>query len=268
MTLGKTVFDLDCENFNLYFANRLKTITPQAKESIPKDVLFKMFLKGGDVNAKGSSKLSFLAKLYVLWKSLRSNIFIVIEGDDKNGLTVEEFVNLKQAVKVRDYNIDRSNEYLLPTATFVTGSKELVQTLAYLNNLSTSPAYKHLLRTKNPVPNKSQQNRDATNYVCRFLSHYEANRKKIGMESGLSISDWLILIHIYHGKEVESNTLWKDIYKYSYNSSKTKIKVAFGTLQSRGYIVKHGASRGTKIQITPFGVTAVNDILQKYAVNC
>ncbi|MFK5173314.1 hypothetical protein ACI3QN_12440, partial [Propionibacterium freudenreichii] len=92
-------------------------------------------------------------KLYILWKALRKNFFIVVEGDDTNGLTVEQFVEIKNAIKVRDYGVDRVNEFLIPQGTFVTGGKELMESLAYLNNLSTSPAYKYLLRGKNPVAN-------------------------------------------------------------------------------------------------------------------
>jgi len=264
----KTTFNISVENFDLYFDQQLSSITPQAKEGLPKDVAFKIFRKGGIVNSNSTSKLSFLAKLFILWKALRKNIFIVVEGDDVNGLSVQEFEDLKRAIRLRDYGVDRNNKYVIPQATFVTGGKELMETLAYLNNLSTSPAYKYLLRGKNPVPNKVEQNKIATSYICRFLSHYEANRKKIGVDSGINISEWLVLINIYHGNEVESGRIWREVYRYSFNSSKTKIKVAFGTLQNRGYIIKHGASRGTKIQITPYGTSTVNSILEKYCVNC
>lgn len=264
----KTKFDICVDNLDLYFANQLCSITPQAKEGLPKDVQFKLFRKGGEVDSNSTSKLSFIAKLYVLWKSLRKNIFIVVEGDDVNGLSTEDFVNLKQAIKARDYGVDRNNQYVIPQATFVTGSKDLVESLAYLNNLCSSPAYKYLLRGKNHVPNKTEQNTEATQYICRFLSHYEANRKKIGFESGINISEWMILIALYHGNEIDSSLLWRTKYKYSFNSSKTKIKLAVGSLQRRGYIVKYGVTFKAKLQITSLGISACNDILQKYCVNC
>lgn len=264
----KTKFDLLAENLDLYFVNQLCRITPQARESLPKDVQFKLFRKGGEINNKNTSSLSFLGKLYVLWRALRKNIFIVIEGEDSNGLSVEDFVELKRAIKIRDYGVDRTNEYVIPQATFVTGDKQLMESMAYLNNLSNSPAYKYLLRAKNPVPNKAEQNKTASEYVCRFLSHYESNRKKIGYESGLNISEWMVLIALYGGNEVESNSMWKSKYQYSFNSSKTKIKLAVGSLQRRGYIVKYGTTFKAKLQITSLGTSVVNEILQKYCVNC
>lgn len=264
----KTRFDILTENLNLYFVNQLCKITPQAKEALPKDVQFKLFRKGGEINEKNTSSLSFLGKLYVLWKALRKNIFIVVEGDDGNGLSVEEFVELKRAIKVRDYGIDRANEYVIPQATFLTGNKELMESLAYLNNLTNSPAYRYLLRSKNPVPNKVEQNKEASQYICRFLAHYEANRKKIGYESGINISEWMVLVALYHGDEMQSNSIWKTKYRYSFNSSKTKIKVAFGTLQQRGYIAKFDGSYRTKMQITSLGISVVDEILKKYCVNC
>lgn len=264
----KTTFDICVDNLDLYFANQLCSITPQAKEALPKDVQFKLFRKGGEVDSNSTSKLSFLAKLYVLWKALRKNIFVIVEGDDGNGLTVEEFVALKQAIKVRDYGVDRNNEYVIPQATFVTGSKDLMDSMAYLNNLSTSPAYKYLLKSKNHTPNKVEHSKEASEYICRFLSHYEANRKSIGFQSGLNISEWMILIALYHGKEVESNSVWKTKYKYSFNSSKTKIKLAVGSLQQKGFIVKYGTTFRAKLQITALGTSTCNEVLQKYCVNC
>lgn len=264
----KTRFDILTENLNLYFVSQLSKITPQAKEALPKDVQFKLFRKGGEINEKNTSSLSFLAKLWVMWKALRKNIFIVVEGDDSNGLSVEEFVELKRAIKARDYGLDRTSEYVIPQATFLTGNKELMESLAYLNNLTNSPAYKYLMRGKNPVPNKVEQNKEANQYIVRFLAHYEANRKKIGYESGVNISEWMVLISLYHGNEMESNSIWKTKYRYSFNSSKTKIKVAFGTLQQRGYITKYAASYRTKMQITPLGVSVVEEVLKKYCVNC
>lgn len=264
----KTKFDLLAENLDLYFDKQLCSITPQAKEALPKDVQFKLFRKGGAVNSNSTSKLSFLAKIYVLWKALRKNIYIVVEGNDENGLTVEDFVSLKQAIKIRDYGVDRNNDYVIPQATFVVGNKELMESLAYLNNLSNSPAYRYLMRGKNPIPNKVEQNKEATKYISRFLCHYESNRKRIGYESGINISEWLVLIAVYHGNEMDSFIIWRSLYKYSFNSSKTKIKLAFGSLQNKGYITKYGTTKGAKIQITPSGTSVVNGVLQKYAVNC
>ena len=143
----KTKLDIIVENFDLYFDNKLPSITPQAKENLPKDLTFKLFRKGGEVNSVSTSRLPFLAKLFILWKALRKNFFIVFEGDDVNGLSVEDFAKIKNSIKVRDYGVDRVNEYLIPQGTFVLGNKELMETYSYLNRLSTSPAYKYLLRT-------------------------------------------------------------------------------------------------------------------------
>lgn len=263
----KTVFDIDVDNFDRYFENHLSDITPQAKENLPKDVVFKLFRKGGEMDTKSSSKLPFLAKLWVLWKALKKNIYIVVEGEDSNGLTIQEYEDLKKAVKLRDYGIDRLNQYITPTATFVTGSKELMDSLAYLNNLSVSPAYRYLLRAKNPVPNKAEQNKEALKYICKFLSNYEGVRRKIGYQSGVNITEWMVLIYLYGGEPMESSVIWKSAYTYSFNSSKAKLKVAFSTLQQRGYIVKYGVAKGVKLQITTLGSSVVSDILNKYAVN-
>ena len=51
-------------------------------------------------------------------------------------------------------------------------------------------------------------------------------------------------------------------------ASSTKIKMAFSTLQKRGFAVRIGNKKGSKLQITALGRDKVYDIMQKFVVNC
>ena len=88
------------------------------------------------------------------------------------------------------------------------------------------------------------------------------------METGLTMAEWLVLTYLYNGEEMLGSIIYKEKFRYSYNSSSTKIKVSFGTLQNKGYIIKHGKNSGSRLQITPLGKDKVNEVMSKYVVNC
>ena len=67
----KTRFDLFTENFDLFFASLLPKLSADEREKLPIDVKFKLFRGGGEPNAKNTSKLNFIAKLWILWKCFR-----------------------------------------------------------------------------------------------------------------------------------------------------------------------------------------------------
>lgn len=254
--MGDTRFGLDVENFDLYFEKLVPLISQPAKEAIPKDVLFKM----------RRNRLSFLGKLWVLFRCLRKRIWIVVEEED-GGLSVEDFVELREAIKRRDYGISKA-EGLVSSGTFITASKELGDTFDYLNRLSTSGAYNFIQRAKNKIQSKTAERNEQMEFICRFLTHYESSRKKIMLSTRIEMAEWLVLIYLYNGKEMPGSPIWKEVYKFSYNSSQTKIKVAYGTLQNRNYIERIGIGKFTKFKITPLGRAAVNEVMDKFVLNC
>lgn len=251
-----TRFGIDCENFNLYFEKQAASIGQQAKESLPKDVLFKL----------RKQRLSFFGKLFLLWKCLNKRWWIVVE-DEENGLSPEQFVELREAAKRRDYGIPKA-EGFISTGGFVTANKELADGFDYLNRLSTSGSYNFLQRAKNMPKNAIVQREDELIYIARFLTHYEASKKIWVNQNVITIPEWYVLIALYHGKEILNCKLYQETFRYAFQSSINKIKGASRTLKDRGYIEKIGLNRWMTIRITPLGKEVVRGILNKYAVNC
>jgi hypothetical protein len=250
-----TRFGIDCENFNLYFEKLIPSLSQPAKESLPKDVLFKM----------RKHRLGFFAKLFFLWKCFNKRIWIVVEDED-TGLSIDQFLLLKKNLKAKEKGVPKA-EGFISTATFITASKELGDTFDYFNGICVSPAYHFLQRAKNQPVNKVAEYHDQLTEICRFLTHYESNRKKITTDTKLQMAEWLVLIYLYHGNEMLCSPIYKSVYRYSYNSSQTKIKLAFSTLQIRKYIEKIGIKKGTKFKITPLGRSTVNDIMSRFVLN-
>lgn len=262
----KTLFDLSSESLDLYFADQIPHLTPEAKDGLPRDIVFKLFRRGGDFNSKSTSKLNFLAKLYVLWRALNKRWWIVIE-DENRGLTPGQFMELRKVAKERDYSMDQAQTIVL-SGTLVLGTPELCQTLSYLNRLSTAPSYNYLVKSKNPAKNHVAESEKQAQYIVRFLIHWEGSKKNMVAQTGLNIPEVLVLLALYHGKEVQGATLYHGLYKRAYQSSPTKIKAAFRSLQNRGYINKFGATSDAMLQITALGKDVLRGILDKYAINC
>lgn len=264
--MPKLNFDIASDNFDYFFEKEVGLMGENQKELLPKELLYKVFSKGQRVNTKSTRKLSFLSKIFILFKALRKRVIIIVE-DDANGMDEEEFFKWKKLTSKQNYGEDNASQ-LISQAAFILGNKELCDTFHRLNNLSVSPAYSYLINSKNKDYTKPNQWLNAMNYINRFLSNYESNRKKIAMQAGLSMAEWLVLIHIYHGKEVLSSSLYKEYYKYSYNTSATKLKGSYSNLQTRGFIEKIGVTNGAKIKITALGRDKVNEIMAKFVVNC
>ena len=256
----KTKFDISHENFDIFFANHLAAITPEAKEKLPRDVVYKLWQGGGGLNVNNSSKLNFIAKLWILWKCFRKKIWIVVE--DENGISLEHFSKLSKSISRKRID-NESLENGVADGTFVTGIKELSDTLDYLNKQSASSLYNYLKKAKNANPNKVEEWNDAMDFIVDHLSNYERTKKKWITEYGLCMPEYYVLLSTYSGP-VRGSDIYKKIYKGAYFSSATKIKVAFGNLQRKGLIVKDGVAKGATFRITALGSEMMNTIFSKY----
>lgn len=264
--MAKLKFDISCPNFDSYFSKSIENIGEQEKSSLPKELLFKLFRRGGIYDATSTNKLTFIAKLFILFKCLKKRWYIVVE-DEENGMSVEQFWAFRKALGKRNYDLNNAGE-LISTGIFVLASKELAETYGHLNNLSVSNAYNFLVKTKNTEVSKFTEYRQRMDYITNLFSFYESQKKTWVMATGLSIPEFLVLTYIYSRGEVVSAQLHKTIYKYAYNSSSTQIKLAFGTLQRKGMVEKIGVNKAVKLKITAAGIEIIDHIFRKYALNC
>lgn len=258
-------FEVLSENFDLFFANELEKITPDAKDLLPSDVVFKLFRKGGEVNAKGTSRLSFIAKLYILIKCLRKRFYIVVE-DDVSGIKLSQFNDIPRLIKERDLSVPNAKD-LSVSGGFLLGSAEVMTAYSYLNNLSASPAYNYISKAKNSVSNGATQEDKAAIAVTKMLIGYESNKKDLVSKTGLNMPEIYVLLLLYPGKEIQSSSIYHETFKRAYQSSPNKIKAAFSTLQQRKFIEKYGTTKKVSLKITPLGRDLVRGILDKYVLN-
>lgn len=263
--MQKTRFDIDCESLDLFFVHEIEKISPIAKAELPKDIAFKLFRGGGKFNTNSTSKLGFIAKLYILWKCLNKRWWIVIEDEEK-GMTPGQFMDLRKAYRKRDYSIEQG-VVLKSSGEFVLANKELSECFSYLNRLSTGPAYNYLMGGKNKVHNHTEDWAKKMRYIATVFAHYESQKKSWVSGMGVSIPEWLILIYLYPRGPVNGGPIYKEFYKRAYQSSPTKLVRSFSVLQRKGYIEKTGSTKQAQFNITASGIDVVNSILTKYALN-
>lgn len=262
----KTLLDLSCENFDLFFAREVEFLTPEQKEVLPKDLSFRLFRRGGVWDSKSTSRLSFLAKAFVLVKALRKRIVVIVE-DQQKGIGLDQYKEIRQNIKRRDYSVNAA-EQAADTFDFYLGDKELMNAMQYLNYLHTGAAYNYLLKGKNTPINRVDEADAQMAYIIRFLMTWEGNKKTIISTSGLTMPEIYVLLYLYEGKEMAGKDIYQNKFKRAYQSTPSKVRLAFCTLFDKGYITKYGGTKGLKLQITSSGKAVIRDIATKYAVNC
>lgn len=259
-------FDISSENFDLFFLATVSEMTAEVKESIPTDFLLKLFSRHGSVNPDKIAKLNFLARLYYLWK-MKSRFYLVIEGEN-GGIRHEDFVQMREHIKHRDFGMDRAKEMEFD---FVVGGKEFMETLEHLNKVSASPAYNFLMKKKAQGKwklklNKTTERVDQMTAIVQFISNWEGHKKKWVEATGVTVPEFLVLIYCYHGRDVVGSEIYKGVFKRAYQSSPNAIKKSFCILQTKGFLKRTGIKAGAKMSITPMGKEMVNSIINKYAL--
>lgn len=263
--MDKTRFDISCQNFDNFFANQIPNLTPEAKDGLPRDIIFKLFRRGGEFNSTSTSKLNFISKLYILCRSLKKRWYLVIE-DEENGLRLDQYKDIPRLIREREYGSDVAKD-LVTKGGLIFGSKELCDGFAYLNRVSMSPAYNYLTGVKNMPKNPVTEADKKDQYVIKFLLNWESKKKDIVSKTGLSIPEIYVLLALYHGQETPGVSLYTELFKRAYQSSPGKIKTAFGSLQQRGYIIKYGFIKASKLQITGLGKDVIRGMLDKFLIN-
>lgn len=264
--LLKTLFDVQSDNFELFFEKQITGMPESARSLLPKDMIERLFNAGFVPNPNKIRKLPFLAKLWVLWRCLRKRVWIFVEQED-GGMSQEEWLELREAVKRKDFGTERAASLDIH-GHFCTVNKEFGNCLHYLNSLSLGPAYNYLNKYKNFVHTGGAKFEQQMNYIVRFLRYWEGSKKLWMLKHNLGIHQFLILLYFYDKGETVGSTAYKSTYINAYHGSTNMFKISFRTLQSRGFLVKRGRARGAKMEITASGRELVNSVLTDYAVNC
>lgn len=258
-------FDIQSDNFELFFEAQMNGMADYQRERIPTEIRAKVFKPSGKINSRSIRKLNFLGKLWILFKALKKRVWILIENEE-TGLTIEEFVELGKAVRIRDMGQKRA-ESLKASGTFCTASKELGDTLDYLNGLSVGPMYNYLMKYRNFEGTGTARNFEEKVAIIRMIRYYEANKRVWSWGGRLNLQEWYALTYLYDKEWVNGSQIHSGFYKNAYYGSYTLMRRVYSSLLSKSFIQKQGYRSGAVYRITPLGRDAVDSILKQYAIN-
>ena len=264
MVIGQKVkFDIESDNFSLYYEKIISGITEEQKALLPKALgLFKV---NGDVSMTRMRRLPFMAKMWILFRVFNKNVILTFADEP---ITEDEVAELKEAVKKSDTGTDKA-QWLIAKGMFSIGPKELVDTYNYINRLSARPAYNYLAKGKNVRHTNTELNRRKMQYIVRFLRHYEANKKKWNIALSVTMAEYYVLLALYDKERLYGRDIYHKTFNKAYQSSIHHLKRGLKSLQSKGMIIKNRArTQDTTYSITPLGTEFINDVINKYAIDC
>lgn len=264
--MEKLRLDIVSQNLDQYFAKTAGYMGPDEKSQIPTPIISRLFIGKGKINQRSMDRIGFLGKMFVLFKALKKRVFIFVEGTEAEGaMTLNDFVNFRKSLKGKDFSEERANE-VVTHGHFILGGKDLMDSMGYLNDLCTSPAYNYITRLKNGKRDSMSEWQRQREYIIQFLLTYEGNKKRWLRDYDLSMSEYLVLMYTYHGREVSGSEIYSKALVNAHFSSGSRIREGLSSLKNRQYITKQGVTTKATYRITPLGKHLVDEIISKYAL--
>jgi hypothetical protein len=259
-------YDLDSQNFDLFFQKQLEGKELDTESGLPNDILFKLHQGGGNSESYSTSKMSGFEKMFVLWKLLGKQIFVAVE-DDEEGIGIEEYIKIKNRNKKTPPQVFSDNGTLHFPVTFIKSNKELSESFSYYNLFCNSPFYRYALAIRNKSPHKLAKWKKEMRYLTRLLLNYESTKLKACSSLGLAVAEIYVLLYLYDEEEKQATPLYKEMLYKSHGAGTRQTKAAFVRLRNSGLILKTGETRYTKFKITPLGLEKINTYIKKYVAN-
>lgn len=260
-------YDIQNDNFELFFEKQLEGITESGRAVLTKIMDGKLYQADEKTVRKSQiRKTPFLAKLWILYRALKKRVWIVVENEE-TGLSMEDFVALREAIKKRDFGQKRA-EGLMTNATFVTASKDLGEYLDYMAHLSSSPIYRYLNGYRDFKKTNTSEYKDQMDFIVKMIRFYEGNKTRWLEEKRITLSEYYVLLYLYDKEFVKGSDMYKNAFRRASGTSAYSIRTAWGTLSAKGLIVKSGTKRSMRMRITPMGTELINYVLHNYAINC
>jgi predicted transcriptional regulator len=256
--------DIYNENFNHYFTEKLNGLTPEQKDKLPNELLYKIFKRGNEASAEA---LNFNEKTWILSVVFERNVTILI--DDDEGLDTKDFVTAIKAQRGKKTNGELLEDLRVHSA-FALGNKELMTSMMYIAHVSCSSVYQLV---KQNVPNadharnkKFMEAKTAFNKTLGMLKHYEANTRRITMNYGLTMPEWYALINFAIAEGYAKDFYNRD-FKYSYNSNTRNLHKGLKSIALKGYISAKKVGIKDRYTITAKGMELLGRIFSNILLN-
>lgn len=259
-------FDIQDESFDAYFEKVCENMSVHQRAALPSQISNKLFVKRTVLNKKTLKSLNFLGRVFVLYLAMKKRITVTIE-DEQQGLDIKTYRKYKSNARSNaDYTMEEAGE-LIAKGAFVWGTPDVMNSVGYLNAVSSSKAYNYLIGAKNHKTKVSQLSAER-DYITRFLHCYETRKGRWQGELDISMSEFLVLNFLYDGRDAPSSYLFDGVFLGAPHGSPATIWAAISSLRQKEFIIRKGDGKLSKTCITIEGKAIVDKILSQYVLNC
>lgn len=257
-------YDFYSENFENYFKDIVVGMTQIQKDSLPEQLLFKLF--SGEKLTHGN--LSFKEKVYILNTVFRKKVEIVIE-DENDGISLEDYCLAKKAQAGKRTNTELLSEPRVQ-ASFVLADRDFFKSIAYFNQIFTTEIYKLYKRTfdfdRTQKDINYNKGREVVKHITELILSYEINKKRFVMTNNLNPGKLYALIYFSTGEKLGSSFIKKD-FKYSYNCNAVMLSKAVKELTDTGYLDRRGGTTKYRYTLTAKGQHILNRVIEQIIDN-
>jgi len=248
-------YDLYNENFEFWFRNLLIGMDYAQREKMPEDLLIKLerYIKGG------TQHFSFLETMFILSTCLGFNGTLLIE--DEQGMSEKEYVESRKAFLGRKRNAEIM-KYRGTEINFVLASKNLFETVSYLNSVYTGDVYKVIkeidFKSTTKISADNAKGRETVKGVARLLLTWERNKKKISLMFRLKPAHIYALLYFDIAKP--GTNFYNGDFKYSYNANRREMVDALTFLHKNNYLIRTGLKRSYTYSLSAYGISVRDKI--------
>lgn len=257
----KQVKQIDLYNpqFDHYFIDKLNNITPEERALLPERLSFKIYKFG----IEGSSeRLTFQEKMWILSVVFKQSVTIMVE-DRKNGIGMREYGKARAANRGKINNGELLDEMQVHSA-FVIGDRELMAASLYMDHVCCSNIFSLVKEIiKNTGHKKNQQfikSKKDVNEILKFLTNYEAKKRRIALDYGMTMPKWYALLYFSTGEKLGADFYNRD-FQYAYASNRITLHRDMKWLQENGYLMRRGEKLKYRYSVTGAGLNLLNRIM-------
>ncbi|GAC1491043.1 MAG: hypothetical protein NVS1B13_20970 [Flavisolibacter sp.] len=147
----------------------------------------------------------------------------------------------------------------------VLANQELTTWMGHINRVSVSPAYNYALKLRNTKSvTRVASYKKELNFFADLIMQYDGNKKKMLMQTGITVPDLYVLAYMHDEREKSSSPCYKEVFREGYFASRKPILESFNKLTSMGYLQTFNKNRYQTYKITALGKNTFNECVIKY----
>jgi hypothetical protein len=257
----KRKYDINAENFTTYVQLLLDTMSASQRESIPEDIVVKIF-KGSKFHA---IKLNSMEKIFLLSTVFGKDVLILIGDKSAEDIFVKpETIDVAVKVLKRKAPIVELSEQMQANAYFALAGKDMMETVGYMRLSSILPIWRTTIPAARRTRRKETRfdhHRVAMKAMAKLMMDYSLRLSRMKLDHNFTHAEFYALLYFFHGEGKVSG--YKTMFKGLQGVRSAYQFRAITRLTREGYLIRRGVSKGTSYSLSAKGDEALIKIMEK-----